>query len=164
MVWSIEGDGSTGPPSAHIFSFQLWRSSSSASRIRDDTECIPLRPPRGSLQRRGVNQPLAQLDFIEESSGLREKSDLPEPTSGRRGHVRVRRRDRLRSQTFVDPAWHSREAGVLRIGVTGSTIATPLAENARGPALPLAPGRKVQNPDSYEILTAMRTAARYFRR
>ncbi|ODM84426.1 hypothetical protein A6X20_01710 [Bradyrhizobium elkanii] len=84
MVWSIEGDGSTGPPSAHIFSFQLWRSSSSASRIRDDTECIPLRRPRGSLQRRGVNQPLAQLDFIEESSGLREKSDLPEPTSGRR--------------------------------------------------------------------------------
>ena len=33
MAWSIEGDGSTGPPSAHILSFQLWQRRSSASRI-----------------------------------------------------------------------------------------------------------------------------------
>jgi hypothetical protein len=33
MVWPIVGEGCAGPPSLHIFSFQLWHERLSASRI-----------------------------------------------------------------------------------------------------------------------------------
>jgi hypothetical protein len=51
MAWSIEGEGSIGPPSAHIFSFQLWQSKSSASRMSASPAARAFRPiaAQGSL-------------------------------------------------------------------------------------------------------------------